>query len=134
MKEKLTRTSSCPQAWAWWESDAQRVAVLGYFRAYFKDGTWWNVFFPENMDVKTPELVKEFETVYEDFVRDFHKLGVLERFCRDTAQHMGGEEYHAYLELEHGLYWFRCRFYPGDYNLYLYGCSKAALKAGGVEA
>ena len=66
MNEKLTRTSSCPQAWAWWESGAPRVAVLGYFRAYFKDGTWWNVFFPEDMDVRTPELVKEFETVYSE--------------------------------------------------------------------
>ena len=104
---------------------------MGYFRCDYSGDRWWNTVWPVDTTLETPELVHEFDQVLSDFREDFPSLDHAKRFCREHARRSEDDEYNLYLELEHGLYWFRFRFYRGDYNLYLYCYSKAALGAGG---
>ena len=128
MKERMTNI--CPFADAWQDKDETRYpkSEVGYIRADYED-RWWNTVWPIHRQLETPELVREFDAVYAAFCREFPDFHAVCDFCRTSAEPTSSDtEYNAYLEGEHGVYWFRFITRYRDYNLYLHCLSRAVLE------
>lgn len=107
---------------------------MGYIRADY-NYHWWNTCFRVHKEHETEPLVKEFNDICNMFFDEFPDLRSVRKFCYDgNAEFISDDEYNVYLEMEHGLYWFRFILRIGDYNLYLHCYSKeAAAKEQEVE-
>lgn len=130
LREKLKNTCSFRLVWEEKGEERYPKCELGYIRAYFKDGLWWNSVFPVNWELGTLELVQEADAVYEAFRKSFPDLKAVRDFVEHDAEQMEGDptEGNAYLEMEHGCYVFRLITRKGDYNLYLHVLSNAAME------
>ena len=129
MKEKLLTRCPFPDALRANIEGGYPESEFGYIRAYYKDGCWWNTFFPVHRELGTPELIEEFDQVYVDFKKDFKTLGhVLYYVVYNAKASDDPDEGNAYLELKHGLYWLRIITRRGDYNLYLTCLSRSACE------
>lgn len=130
MKDKLKTKCSFMDAWQNRQGERYPKCEFGYIRAYIKDGSWWNTFFPIHWELQTPELMKEFEQVYAEFKKEFPTLGSVVQYVEREAESFEDDstEGNAYLELKHGLYWLRLITCKGDYNLYLTCLSHAAYE------
>ena len=130
--EKLTSKNPCPQAWQDKSENGYPKSEMGYFRCDYDGYKWWNTVWPINRELETPELIREFDSLYDSFRQVFPSREAMTIYCRSHAEPTSDStEYNAYLELEHGFYWFRMITRKGDYNLYLHCISKAALAASG---
>ena len=132
LKDKLVASCPYPRLWDADNCDetGKPVSELGYFRCDH-DGYWWhNTVWPVHDNLRTPELVAEFDAVLDAFRRAFKDLRTMSKWCSANAGKTGSyDEYNAYYEGEHGFYWFRMITRRGDYNLYLYCYSNQAMKA-----
>lgn len=127
--DKLTKVNPCPEAWQDKGDNGYPRSELGYFRCDYDGYRWWNTVWPVNRDLETPELVKEFDTLYDSFLKAFPSREAMSIFCRAHAEPTtDATEFNAYVELEHGFYWLRMITRKGDYNLYLHCLSRAALE------
>ena len=130
--EELTSKNPCPQAWQDKGENGYPKSEMGYFRCDYDGYKWWNTVWPVNRELETPELIREFDSLYDSFRQMFPSREAMAIYCRSHAEPTSDStEYNAYLELEHGFYWFRMITRKGDYNLYLHCISKAALAASG---
>jgi len=127
--DKLTKTCPCPTAWDKKNEQSYSSAELGYFRCDYDGYKWWNTVWPVNLDLETPELVKEFDSVLEAFYETFPSLDDLREYCHDhLLPNNSPVEFNAFLDLGGpGYYWLRIRLIERDYNLYLHCISKVAL-------
>lgn len=128
LKRQLTVT--CPFKEAWEEKGEERYpkSELCYIRAYYNGSQWWSSVFPVHWELKTPELTKEADELYDAFKKAFPDLEAVRDYVEHDAEKTGDlTEGNAYLELEHGRYWLRLISRKGDYNLYLHVLSKAAM-------
>ena len=128
LKRQLTVT--CPFKEAWEEKGEERYpkSELCYIRAYYNGSQWWSSVFPVHWELKTPELTKEADELYDAFKKAFPDLEAVRDYVEHDAEKTGDlTEGNAYLELEHGRYWLRLITRKGDYNLYLHVLSKAAM-------
>ena len=125
--EKLSNENPCPQAWQKGENGYPR-SELGYFRCDYDGYRWWNTVWPINRSLGTPELITEFDSVYDAFLKAFPTREAMRKYCLAHAEPTSeGTEFNAYLTMEYGFYWLRMITRKGDYNLYLHCISKAAL-------
>ena len=129
MNEKLMNT--CPfRATLCDRGDSQysRREVC-YIRAYLDGVQWWNTVYPINWEMRTPELMEEADAVYCEFQKAFPTVSAIQSYIDHHAEKSSDStEGNAYLEREHGLYWFRMIARKGDYNLYLHVLSKAVVE------
>lgn len=97
---------------------------LGYFRMYFKDGTWWGTAFPIHVDLMTDKVVHEFDDVIRGFRNGFKSLNDLLKFCRNKGFTLhdwnGHDRFIFHLITDLATYRFDVRDYPGDYHVYLH--------------
>ena len=129
--EKLSNKNPCPEAWKDKGEDGYPKSEMGYFRCDYDGYKWWNTVWPINHELETPELIREFDSLYDSFRQVFPSREAMAIYCRAQAEPTSdSSEYNAYLELEYGFYWFRMITRKGDYNLYLHCISKAALSGG----
>lgn len=125
LKDRLLTTCSFKELWEKKGDNGYPKAELAYFRCDW-EGHWWNTVWPINREWETPELVKEFDGLKEAFFREIPTFDAMVRFCEQHCEKIGKDEYNAYFEGEHGLYWFRFIARYRDYNLYLHCYSRAA--------
>ena len=126
--EKLSNENPCPQAWQDKGENGYPRSELGYFRCDYDGYRWWNTVWPINSSLGTPELITEFDSVYDAFLKAFPTREAMRKYCLAHAEPTSeGTEFNAYLTMEHGFYWLRMITRKGDYNLYLHCISKAAL-------
>lgn len=126
--EKLLNKNPCPEAWQDKGENEYPKSEMGYFRCDYDGYKWWNTVWPVNRELETPELIREFDSLYDDFLKVFPSREAMGVYCRSHAEATSDPtEFNAYLELEHGFYWLRMITRKGDYNLYLHCLSKAAL-------
>lgn len=136
LKDKLIRENPYPQAWQDKGDNGYPRSELGYFRCDYDGYRWWNTVWPVNGHLSEPELVKEFDSVYDAFLKAFPTREKMRKYCQEQAEPTSdGTEFNAYLDLKYGFYWLRMITRQGDYNLYLHCLSKAALaqKSGGPK-
>ena len=134
--DRLSRINPCPEAWQDKGENGYPRSELGYFRCDYDGYRWWNTVWPVNGGLATPELTREFDSVYDGFLKAFPTREKMVRYCREHAEATSdATEFNAYLTMEHGFYWLRMIDRKGDYNLYLHCISKAALaeKSGGPK-
>lgn len=95
---------------------------MGYIRAYFRNGRWYNTCFP--VGEFNESRASEFDQIYNRFTQLCPTLGKMRDMCKQdakcTGEWCGYDQYEAYLETPMSLYRFIMRFAPGDYNLYLH--------------
>ena len=126
--EKLSNKNPCPEAWQDKGENGYPKSEMGYFCCDYDGYKWWNTVWPVNRELETPELIREFDSLYDDFLKVFPSREAMGVYCRSHAEPTSDPtEFNAYLELEHGFYWLRMITRKGDYNLYLHCLSKAAL-------
>jgi len=73
-----------------------------------------------NREIVTEDLAREADMVMESFRKAFKDRHYMGAWCGKTFGYNDDNEYNAFLELEHGYYWFRMIDRKGDYNLYLH--------------
>lgn len=129
LKRQLTVNCSFMDAWNNKGDNQYPKSELCYIRAYHDGDKWCMSVFPVNWELKTEELAKEADEVYASFRKAFPDLKAVRDYVEHDAEKLDGDptEGNAYLELEHGRYWFRMITRKGDYNLYLHVLSKAAM-------
>lgn len=127
MREKLTKNN--PHSQIWQSMDGRNPSSeMGYIRADNDGYKWWSRAFAVHKELETKELITELNSVFEDFIAEFPTMDELADFCLEKAGPTSDpDEFNAYLELEHGFYWFRMIIRTRDYNLYLHCISKAAM-------
>lgn len=102
---------------------------IGYMRAYYQGKRLWNSCFPLTNEYNTPELIREFDEVYEAFHESFPTFEEFRDYCWSHAEPTASTfEYNLYLVGEFGSYWLRCIMLKGEYNLYIHCYSNAAMK------
>lgn len=130
MRELLQKHLFFRQAWL--DSvDSRPNSEVGYIRADHDGWRWWNTVWPIHKELETPELLAEFDAVYNAFTQEFANLNEVGRFCQKSAEAVGtdrGVEYNAYLMGEYGFYWLRMNTRKKEYNLYLHCYSRAMLE------
>lgn len=129
LSDKLSKTCPCPSAWDRKNERGYSAAELGYFRCDYDGYKWWNTVWPINPELKSPELVTEFNSVLDSFYETFPTLDDLKSYChKHLLPHPSPIEFNVWLDLGGpGYYWLRIRLIERDYNLYMHCISKAAL-------
>lgn len=129
LKSLLVCTCPFPQVFDDLDVNKRPKAEIGYFRADHDGSHWWNTVWPAyHKELETPELIDEFNTVYETFIETFPTLSDMKDYCLEYAEPTEDPtEFNAYLELKHGWYWLRL-ITRRDYNLYLHCYSKETCK------
>jgi len=126
--DKLTKENPCPKAWEDKGENGYPKSELGYFRCDYDGYKWWNTVWPINRSLGTPELIAEFDSVYDAFLKAFPTREAMRKYCMEHAEPTTeATEFNAYLTMEYGFYWLRMITRKGDYNLYLHCISKAAI-------
>ena len=125
--DKITWENPHPEIWR--DKETQYPdCELGYFRCDYDGYRWWNTVWPSHNELNTYELVKEFDSLYDEFLETFPTRDAMSAYCKTHAKPTSdATEFNAYVELEYGFYWLRMITRKGDYNLYLHGFSKAAM-------
>ena len=126
LKSRLLSACPFPQVFDDLDVNKRPKSEIGYFRADHDGYRWWNTVWPAyHKEHETPELIAEFDMVYEAFTESFPTFTDMKDYCFENAEPTGNPtEFNAYLELEHGWYWLRLITRPRDYNLYLHCYSK----------
>ena len=129
LKNELMSENIHPEVWSDKNSDGNVSSELGYLRADHDGYRWWNKFWPVNPSLLTVKLRDEFNMVYDSFRKAFKDREDMAAWCHKSAAPTADDtEFNAFLELEHGYYWFRLITRRGDYNLYLHCYSRKAMK------
>ena len=119
---EMVKTNPFPALFDDAEDGGYPKSEMGYIRAYFRDGRWYNTCFPVGEFNKS--MASEFDQIYERFTQLCPTLGKMRDMCKEDAKLIGDwcgyDQYEAYLETPRSLYRFIMRFTPGDYNLYLH--------------
>ena len=132
IKKDLKKACPFTQAFDDKGEDGRPKSEVGYFRCDNDGYKWWSTAWHINEDLETPELVEEFDGLCEAFFEAFPTLNSMAAFCQREFDPMSDPtEFNAYLELDHGCYWFRMITRPRDYNLYLYCYSKDYIEEKG---
>ena len=127
LRSELMSDNIHPDLWVW-GSGKYPGTMLGYFRADHDGCSWWSTANLVNNGLYTEALNKESAMVLASFKEAFKSRAEMAGWCRDHAKRTADDtEFDAFLELEHGYYWFHMITRPGDYNLYLYTFSRKAM-------
>ena len=118
---------------AYHDENGEMKPLLGYMRCDYDGYRWWNTCWHVHKDLFTKPLAQEFDSVMEQFRKEFPDLDYMTEWCESHASRLSSHEYNAFFDGELGFYWFRFRTIPRDYNLYLYCISKEAMAAVGKE-
>lgn len=127
--DRLTNENPCPEAWQHKGENGYPISEMGYLRCDHDGCQWWSTAWPVNRALETPELIAELDGVFAGFRKAFRSREAMARWCREHAQPTSDPtEFNAWYEGRHGVFWLRMITRTGDYNLYLHGLSRAALK------
>lgn len=126
IKNRLTNTCPFPQIFKDKDEGRHPKSEMGYFRADFDGHKWWNTVWPVHEDMQQPELIAEFDSIFNAFVDTFPTLADLEKYCQEHLTPTSDPtEYNAFLDLDGpGVYWLRLITRKRDYNLYLHCYNK----------
>ena len=134
LRQQLSAECSFRDALDARDGDRYPASELCYIRAYHDGEQWNNTVFPINWDLRTDELIKEADNLYQAFQRAFPDRKAVRNYVEHEAERGDDPtEGNAYLELEHGRYWLRMITRKGDYNLYIHVLSKTAPVEGGDD-
>ena len=129
LSDKLMNKNIHPEIWNDLGDSRYPACELGYFRCDHDGHTWWNKVFPVNNSLYSKALGDEFDMVYKSFTKSFKDRHAMAKWCNICAEPTADDtEFNAYLELNHGYYWFRMITRRGDYNLYLHCYDRREMK------
>ena len=134
LKAKLNAECTYPALWT--DSncgcDGKPRQELAYLRCDHDGYCWHHTLWPVNREVSDPQLIDEFNAVFDAFRRAFKDRNAMSVWCHAYAALCIGaheDEFSAYYDGVHGFYWFRMITRRGDYNLYLHCYSKNAMQS-----